>query len=71
MSIISIYISPSTFSNLECENDPSDNHSVVIETTNQRQSDKLTSSEEKIKEIDLNRQMNVVVMYANVHLINL
>ena len=40
---------PSTVSNFECENSPSDNHSVVIEieTTNQRQSDKLASSKEQ------------------------
>ena len=46
---------PSTVSNLECENSPSDNHIVVIEieTTHQRQSDKLASSKEQIKEISL------------------
>ena len=51
---------PSTVSNLECENSPSDNNSVVIEieTTNERQSDKLASSKEQIKEIDLKQSSN-------------
>ena len=51
---------PPTVSNLECENNPSDNHSVVIEIemTNQRQSEKMASSGEQINEIDLKQSSN-------------